>query len=66
MTTRHAGYVVVLERDTREDDAEAIMSAIRMLKGVVSCEPVIAGPELHVAQERARELELKLWEVLKR
>jgi hypothetical protein len=35
MTDRHAGYVVVLERDIREDDAEVILSAIGMVKGVL-------------------------------
>ena len=29
MTDRHAGYVVTLNEDIREDDAEAIINAIR-------------------------------------
>ena len=40
MTDRHSGYVVVLNRDIREDDAEAVINAIRMVKGVLSVEPV--------------------------
>lgn len=44
MTDRHAGYVVALGEDIREDDAEAIMAAISMIKGVLSVQPVIAEP----------------------
>lgn len=40
MTDRHAGYVVTLDRDIREDDAEAVLNAIRMVKGVASVTPV--------------------------
>lgn len=40
MTTRHSGYFVVLEEDIREDDAEALIIALRMIKGVVSVKPV--------------------------
>jgi len=44
MTDRHAGYIVVLAENIREDDAEeGVLNAIRMLKGVVSVEPVLAG-----------------------
>lgn len=52
MTDRHAGYVVTLARDIREDDAEAVITAISMVKGVVSVKPVVADVELHLAQER--------------
>lgn len=34
------GFVVTLAEDTREDDAEATVNAIRQLKGVSSVEPV--------------------------
>lgn len=33
MTDRHAGYIVTLAADIREDDAEHIINAIRMVKG---------------------------------
>jgi hypothetical protein len=45
MTDRHSGYVVTLEKDIREDDAESIINAIRMIKGVSSVAPVIASHE---------------------
>lgn len=36
MTDRLKGCVVVFERDIRVDDAEPLLEAIRMLKGVAS------------------------------
>jgi hypothetical protein len=34
MTDRYNSLTVVLDRDIREDDAEHILNAIRMIKGV--------------------------------
>ena len=66
MTDRHAGYVVTLAKDIREDDAEAILTALRMVKGVLSVKPIIADLNLITAQERVRhDLTQKLREVLK-
>jgi hypothetical protein len=65
MTNRLAGFTVTLEHDIREDDAGRIIDAIRCLRGVLSVDPVVAGVELHIAEERARrELGGKLWAVL--
>lgn len=65
MTTRHAGYLVTLEKDMREDDAEGVITALRMVKGVVSVEPVIGDPSLALAEERARfRLQKALWDVV--
>jgi hypothetical protein len=36
MTDRFCGLTVVLDRDYRDDDAKALINAIRQLKGVVS------------------------------
>lgn len=55
MTDRHAGYIVTLAEDVREDDAEAILSALRMVKGVLSVEPIVADHGLHIATQRARQ-----------
>lgn len=41
MTDRHAAYIVVLAEDIREDDAEHVLNALRMVSGVVSVEPVV-------------------------
>lgn len=42
MPERHGGYVVVLEDDMRDDDAEATLNALRMVKGVLSVTAVVA------------------------
>ena len=55
MTDRHAGYVVTLTDDIREDDAEAIINALRLIKGVVSVQPVAGDHQLVIAKERVRE-----------
>lgn len=54
MTDRHAGYVVTLDRDIREDDAEATIAALHQIKGVIGVEPLVESPELHLARMRAR------------
>lgn len=44
MTTRHAGYLITLADDIREDDAEeSILIALRMIKGVISIQPIEGG-----------------------
>lgn len=52
MTDRHAGYLVTLTDDFREDDAEQIINALRMIKCVKSVAPIPADHQLHIAQER--------------
>lgn len=54
MTDRHAGYVVTLAHDLREDDAEATITALRMVRGVISVTPVEAGADLGIAEMRAK------------
>jgi hypothetical protein len=51
--TTHAGYVVTLAEDMREDDAQATLTALRMIKGVVGVEPVETSADLHIAYTRA-------------
>ncbi len=65
MTDRYYALTVVLEKDIRDDDAEPILNAIKMIKGVQDVQPHISDPGTWVAQERARrELGEKLWYVL--
>ncbi len=54
MTDRIKGYLVTLEGDIREDDAEAIQNALQMIKGVFSVEPYIKGAEDYMMETRAR------------
>jgi hypothetical protein len=55
LMTTHAGFIVTLDRDLNGVEAEAVLTALRMVKGVVRVEPVKASPELHIAQARADE-----------
>jgi len=65
MTDRYFALTVLLEKDTRDDDAEAIINAILMIKGVADVSPLVANSELWAATNRARnELRDKLWQVL--
>jgi len=65
MTTRLKGFLVTLEDDIREDDAEPLKQAIETLRGVHSCVPVPTNCEDYMARDRARmELEKKLFDVL--
>ena len=65
MTDRYHTLTVVLERDTRTDDAEALIAAIGQMRGVLKVSGVVADPAAYMAKERARrELGEKLWAVL--
>lgn len=66
MTDRVRTLIVELSRETRDDDAEDLMNAIRMIKGVqeVSLGPATT-PEWWVARRAAvREIDAVLREAL--
>lgn len=66
MTDRHAGYVVTLASDIREDDAEAIIAALSMVKGVISVKPIIANLDQQIAQVRVDgQWRERLWALLR-
>ena len=66
MTTRHTGYLVTLDKDIREDDAEGIINAIKQIKHVVRVEPAPADSmDVSMAKARLRsELGGKLYKLL--
>ena len=65
MTDRYNALTVVLEKDIRKDDAEALLRAIRQLRGVLDVTGHVADTDSYTAQERVRrELGEKLWNVL--
>lgn len=65
MTDRYNALTVVLEKDIRDDDADALFAAMRQLRGVLSVSGNVADLGSHLAQERARQdLGEKLWRVL--
>ncbi len=66
MTDRYYALTVVLEKNLREDDAEPIIAAIQLLRGVRSVTAHVGDVEIHAAMVRAKgELTEKLFEVLK-
>ena len=63
MTDRHSGYIVALDADIREDDAETILAAISMIKGVFAVQPVVADPAMAITRLRVRrEILSKMYE----
>lgn len=66
MTDRFNAITVVLEKDIRDDDAEFILNAIRMIKGVLSVKGnVNDGVSEYVAKERVRrEFRDKLLDII--
>ena len=54
MTDRIHSYTVVLEKDIREDDAEPIINAIKIIKGVLTATPHVADINSTVAKARVR------------
>lgn len=54
MTDRLRGFVVTLDRDLREDDAEATLNAIRQVRGVIDVSPVVADYNSLMAYARVR------------
>jgi hypothetical protein len=54
MTDRHSGYVVTLEKEIRADDAQCLMQAIAMLKGVACVEPVVQDVGAQIAESKVR------------
>jgi hypothetical protein len=66
MTDRHEGYVVTLDKGIREDDAQAIINAIKMIKHVISVQPVTQDVQSIISYGRARhELTLKIFDAIK-
>lgn len=54
MTDRIHSITVVLEKDIREDDAECILNAIRMIKHVLTAKGNVSDFESRMAEDRAR------------
>ena len=65
MTDRYYALTVVLERDIREDDAESLIDAIKMIRGVLDVTPHVSDRALHTAERRVRrDIEERLYAVL--
>ena len=59
MTDRYKGFVVHLDHDIRSDDSEAIITAIKMVKGVAEISPLVSKSEDMIAYMRGRNEILK-------
>ena len=65
MTDRYHSLTVVLEKDIRDDDAQSIINAIKMVKGVLSVKPHVSDFTSLMAEDRARrDLEEKILQVI--
>lgn len=66
MTDRINSLTVVLENEMRDDDAEQLISAIKMMRGVLNVSGIVSDHiDNYIAEERVRrELGKKLWEVI--
>lgn len=63
MTDRLKGCLVAFDRDIREDDAQEIINAIKMIKGVFEVTGEISNPgDWAVKQQIKSELKLQLLE----
>lgn len=54
MTDRYHSFTVVLVNDTRDDDAEATIAAIKQLRGVLTVSGNVSDVAFIVAETRAR------------
>jgi len=65
MTDRYHTLTVTLEREIRDDDAEALIKAIMQMRGVLDVQGEVAEFEFYAAREQAkRDLREELLEVL--
>ena len=55
MTDRIKGFVVVLKEDLREDDAEATLKAIEMVKGVIKVTPVMSDAHDYIIRQQVKQ-----------
>ena len=63
MTDRIKGLTVTLRPNVRDDDAEEIISAIKLLAGVIEVEPHVEDD--HFAMNQAKwELKQEMWKIL--
>ncbi len=66
MTDRYNAFIVILEKDIRDDDAQSTIDAIKQIKGVLDVQPQISNGSDIVTKLRLRtEIEQKLFSVLR-
>ncbi len=66
MSERLKGVTVVFEDDIRDEDAQAIINAIQMVKGVLHVEPSLSTHDDFMARVRVKsEMAEKIFDVIK-
>jgi len=63
MTDRVIAYTVILDREIREDDAEAIENALKMVKGVAQVAQVADAGTYFALETARREMLQKIMEI---
>lgn len=65
MQAKINAITITLEKDISVDDAEALMNAIRMFKGVIAVEENVLNSAQWIAEHIIRqELGIKLYEII--
>jgi hypothetical protein len=65
MTDRLKGVMVVFDRDIREDDAQEIINAIKMVRGVLSVKKSVANHDDWMNRERVEaEYRQRVWDAI--
>lgn len=54
MSDRINGFIVVLDKDYKDEDIESTINAIEQIKGVVSVKPNIVTSNEYIAAERTK------------
>jgi hypothetical protein len=49
----HAGYIVILDRRLKDEDAQVMHRFLLNIKGVIAVEPVPENASMHIAERRA-------------
>lgn len=65
MSDRYKGLAVTLSSDLRDDDAEGLIQAIYLFKGIASVEPILANIDDQINRSRMRkEIMDKIWPIV--
>lgn len=65
MTDRIKGFTVTLANDMRDDDFEAIKTAVEMIKGVIHVEPALVTSGDHMNRKMIQhEIMMKVYKTI--
>lgn len=63
MSDRINGFIVVLDKDYKDEDIEPTINAIEQIKGVIAVKPNIVTADDYIAKERTKiEIVNKLYD----